>query len=70
MIELIESNDPVLISFVTSLLTDAKIEHSVTDAQMSVIDGSINAITSRVLVPEDRAADAGRLLQEAGVDTA
>ncbi|HCT77808.1 MAG TPA: hypothetical protein DGT23_14700 [Micromonosporaceae bacterium] len=31
MRELIRSNDPVLISFATSLLTDAGIQHTVTD---------------------------------------
>jgi hypothetical protein len=44
MIELVRSTDPVLISFATSLLTEAGIEHSVADSQMSVIDGSIAAI--------------------------
>jgi Putative prokaryotic signal transducing protein len=67
MIELIRSNDPVLISFVTSILTDAGIEHSTTDAQMSVIDGSINAIENRILVAEDQQVEARRLLTDAGV---
>jgi hypothetical protein len=67
MIELVRSNDPVLISFVTSILADAGIEHSTTDAQMSVIDGSIGAIENRVMVPEDQRAEARRLLADAGV---
>lgn len=68
MIELVRSNDSVLISFVTSLLTDAGIEHSTTDSHMSVIDGSIGAVTSRVLVAESQLAEARGLLDEAGVD--
>lgn len=67
MIELVESNDPVLISFVASLLTDAGIGHSVTNTHMSVIEGSIGAVTNRVLVAEDDKAEARRLLTEAGV---
>lgn len=67
MVEIVSSNDPVLISFVASVLTDAGIEHSVTDAHMSVIDGSIGAITNRVLVAEDHEAEARRLLRDAGV---
>jgi len=68
MIELLRSNDPVLISFVASLLEDAKITHSVADSHMSVIDGSINAITNRVLVAEDEAVSARELLVDAGVE--
>jgi hypothetical protein len=68
VIELIRSNDPVLISFVATLLTDAGIVHSVTDTNMSVIDGSIGAIQNRIMVAEDRQAEARRLLADAGVD--
>lgn len=65
--ELLRSNDPVLISFATSLLQDAQIEHSVADSHMSVIDGSINAVTNRILVADDRVDDARSLLTDAGV---
>lgn len=68
MVELLRSNDPVLISFAASLLQDAKIPHSVADSHMSVIDGSINAVTNRVLVAEDQYAAARELLVDAGVD--
>jgi hypothetical protein len=67
MIELVRSNDSVLISFATSVLVDAKIEHSVADSHMSVIDGSIGAITNRILVAEDQLDAARRLLADAGV---
>lgn len=67
MIELLRSNDPVLISFAASVLRDAGIEHSVADSHMAVIDGSINAITNRILVADDREADARQLLTDAGV---
>ena len=67
MVELLRSNDPVLISFATSLLEDAKIEHSVADSHMSVIDGSINAVTNRILVADGRLDEARGLLADAGV---
>jgi hypothetical protein len=67
MIELLRSNDPVLISFATSLLADAEIAHSVADSHMSTIDGSINAVTNRIMVAEDRLSDAQGLLADAGV---
>ena len=67
MVELLRSNDPVLISFAASLLDDAKIPHSVADSHMSSIEGSINAITNRILVQDDRLDDARGLLADAGV---
>jgi hypothetical protein len=67
MIELLRSNDPVLVSFVTSLLLDAGIEHSIVDTHMSVIEGSIGALPSRILVTHEQYDDACRLLADAGV---
>lgn len=67
MIELIRSNDPVLISFAQSLLQDAKVTHSVADSHMSVIDGSINAVVVRIMVAEDEYDTAKELLDDAGV---
>jgi hypothetical protein len=67
MVELLRSNDPVLISFAASVLKDAKITHSVADSHMSVIDGSISAVTNRVLVAEDQLDTARELLTDAGV---
>jgi hypothetical protein len=67
MRELIRSNDPVVLSFAASLLTDAGIQHTVTDSHMNVIDGSIGAVTSRVLVAPDQYEEARSLLDEAGV---
>jgi hypothetical protein len=70
MVELLRSNDPVLISFATSLLADAEIPHSVADSHMSTIDGSINAVTNRILVEDGRLDDARELLADAGVAVA
>jgi putative signal transducing protein len=67
MVELLRSNDPVLISFATSLLEDSQIEHSVADSHMSVIDGSINAVTNRILVADESLDEARALLADAGI---
>jgi hypothetical protein len=67
VIELLRSNDPVLMSFVTSLLTDANIEHDIADAHMSVIEGSIGALPSRILVADAQHGDALRLLADANI---
>jgi hypothetical protein len=68
MIELLRTNDPVQVSFIASVLADAEIEHSVADSHMSVIDGSIGALQTRILVAEDELDHAKELLTEAGVD--
>jgi hypothetical protein len=67
VIELLSSNDPVVVTFAVSVLRDAEIEHSVADSHMAVIDGSIGAITNRILVPEDVFDEAAALLTDAGV---
>jgi hypothetical protein len=66
MIELIRTNDIVLISFIESLLRDAEIEFLVADQNMSILDGSIGILPRRVLVSDDDAAAARRLLTDAG----
>ena len=66
MVELLRSNDPVLVSFVQSLLLDAGIEHTVEDTHMSVIEGSIGALPRRVLVADAQEAEAKQLLEDAG----
>jgi len=47
MKELLRSNDPVLASFVGSLLRDADIEFFRFDENMSVMEGSIGALPQR-----------------------
>ena len=65
MIELMRSNDPVLISFVGSLLKDAEIEHFIADEHMSILDGSIGALPKRVMIDGERLDQARRLLRDA-----
>lgn len=67
MIEILRSNDPVLMSFAASVLLDAGIRHSVADSHMSVIEGSIGALPSRLLVERNQYDAAHRLLADAGV---
>jgi hypothetical protein len=67
MVEIIRTNDIVLIGFVQSLLEQAKIPVLVADGHMSVIEGSIGAFPRRLLVPEDHGRQARRLVSEAGL---
>ncbi len=67
MKELIRTNDPVIISFVESLMRDAGIAFFVADGNMSILEGSLGVLPRRVLVEEDRLAAARRILVDAGI---
>jgi hypothetical protein len=67
MIELVRTNDAVLISFVEALMRDAGIECLVADQNMSVLDGSIGVLPRRILVTDDDADEARKILTDAGI---
>jgi hypothetical protein len=64
--ELVRTNDAVLVSAIQALLEAAQIPH-VLDQNMSVLEGSIGILPRRVLVAEDYAGAARRLLEQAGL---
>jgi hypothetical protein len=66
MRELIRTNDPVRLSWLTALLADAGIEAIVLDQHTSAVEGSILAIPRRLMVVDDDFTRAHRLLVEAG----
>jgi hypothetical protein len=66
MIELLRTNDLVLISIVESLLDGQNVGFFVADSHMSAMEGSLGFLPRRVLVPREDAARARRLLTEAG----
>ena len=67
MIELLRTNDAVLISFVEALLRDAGVGFFVADQNMSVLDGSIGILPRRVMVEAEDADRARRILADAGI---
>ena len=62
MAELVRTNDPGVISVIEGLLAGAEIPYQVTDRNMSVLEGSINAIQVRILVQDEDEAEARELL--------
>jgi len=67
MIELVRTNDAVIISFVESLMRDAGIVCFVADQNMSILEGSVGIIPRRILVHEDDNRAARQVLVDAGL---
>ena len=67
MVELLRTNDAVLISAIEALLSGARIAHVVVDQYLSVLEGSIGAFPRRILVGADQLDAARRLLTDAGL---
>lgn len=65
MKELLRTNDMVLISWAEALLRGEGVETFVLDANMSVLEGSANAIPRRLMVVDDDFPVARRLIDAA-----
>jgi len=66
--QVLRTNDPVLISFVTAYLKAHGVETLVLDNHASGIDGSIGAIPRRLVVASDVVIKTRHLLNEADID--
>ena len=67
MREILRTNNAVLVSAVGALLDGAGIHYLVFDQNMSVLEGSIGILPRRLLVADDDAAAARRMLTDAGL---
>ena len=67
MREIVRTNDAVLITAIEALLKGANIRHMVLDQNMSVLDGSLNMLPRRIVVDNEDAERARRLLTDAGL---
>jgi hypothetical protein len=68
MVEIVRTNDLVLVGFLQSLLENANIPVFVADMHMSALEGMTGAFPRRILVPEDHLRQARRLIAEAGLE--
>ena len=68
MIELLRTNDLVLLSLVQSVLDEHGVDLLVADQHMSALEGSVGFLPRRVLVPETQAVRARAALTEAGLE--
>lgn len=67
MVELLRTNDLVLISLIETLLDEAGIAFLVADRHMSAVEGSLGFLPRRILVHSEDIEPARRLLGEAGL---
>jgi len=66
MVELLRSNDLVLLSFIEALLAEAGVPSQVFDGGMSAAEGLIGAFPRRVMIHADDLDRARALVEEAG----
>jgi len=64
--ELLRSQDPVRLSFLTALLADAGIDSLILDTHSSIMQGSLDILPQRMVVAEDDLERARQVLIEAG----
>jgi len=67
MRELVRTNDPVLISAIGAVLDGAGIHHLVVDRNMSLMEGSLGILQSRILVGNEDFEEAQVIMTEAGM---
>ncbi|WP_117191039.1 putative signal transducing protein [Rhizobium terrae] len=68
MLEIIRTNDVVILSLAESLMRDAGIHCMVADQSMSVLEGSLGLLPRRFMVEEERVDEARRILRDAGLE--
>ena len=67
MVELVCTNDLVVISLIETLLSEAGVAFFVADQHMSSTEGSLGFLPRRILVVDHEKERARRLMREAGL---
>ena len=67
MIELVRTNDLVLISVIESILVEEGVAHFIADQHMSAMEGSLGFLPRRIMVDSEQEGRARRLLADAGL---
>lgn len=68
MVELLRTNDPALIAFLTALFAGEGIDCFVLDVHMSVLEGSIGILPRRVMVARRDLFRARAILRDHGIE--
>lgn len=64
MIEILRTNNPVLISFVEAVLKEAGLFVAVLDVNASILDGSIGMLPRRIMIASEDASAVREILKE------
>jgi hypothetical protein len=67
LVEILRTNDLVLISVIESILKAERITYFVADQHMAAVEGSLGFLPRRILVDTSEAARARRIIAEAGL---
>jgi hypothetical protein len=67
LIEIVRTNDLVVISVIESVLTQEGVPFFVADQHMSAVEGSLGFLPRRIMVESAQRDRARRLLQQAGL---
>src|ERR1700734_638312 len=67
LVEILRTNDLVLISFIESILKAERVAYFVADQHMAAVEGSLGFLPRRILVDGEEKARARRLIAEAGL---
>jgi hypothetical protein len=67
MIEIVRTNDLVMISLIESLLSESGVRYFIADQYMSSTEGSLGFLPRRIMVDSEQEAFARRTLREAGL---
>jgi hypothetical protein len=68
LIEALRTTDPVLLSYAEALLAGEGVRAVVLDTHMSAILGSAPFVPRRLMIDDDDAPTARRVLEEAGIE--
>ncbi|WP_180897879.1 putative signal transducing protein [Martelella soudanensis] len=67
LVNLLRTNDAVVLGLAESLFKEAGIHYFVADRSMSVMEGSLGLLPRRLMVDESAEAEARALLTDAGL---
>ena len=68
IVELLRTNDPVLLSWLVALLADSNIPAVVFDTHTSLLEGNISAFPRRLMVAAEDAPRARLIIEDAEID--
>ena len=67
MVEILRTNDLVLISVIESILTAERVAYFVADQNMAAVEGSLGFLPRRIMVDAREVGRARRVIAEAGL---